>query len=132
MVPAHELRALQGNSRTEWGNENEPRALAAYTLLTGREVELVDFVVRACTRHLRRWRWRGTHAAADALACPQVARPDAPGAAPWLGASPDGLLHDGAGLVEIKCPTARVRACQAPQNRAEAPRGACRLAPRGR
>ena len=31
--------------------------------------------------------------------------PDAPGDEPWLGASPDGLVRDGAGVLELKCPT---------------------------
>ena len=71
------LRApFVGNAATQWGVNSEPLGVAAYERLTGAVLEHPDL---GCVR-------------------------DGPGDAPWLGASPDGLLVGQPGVVEIKCP----------------------------
>lgn len=75
--------AFSGNDATEWGTQQEERAVQRYVELTGYEIEHRMF----------------STAGKDA---------DAEG---WLGASPDGLIQAGPGLeelgpgvLEVKCP----------------------------
>jgi len=71
---------FRGNRFTSWGTETEPEALAAYTLAAG--------------------------LGADGVQQQDFVRAAGVGGEPaWLGASPDGLLVDGVGLLELKCPT---------------------------
>ena len=97
------LRArFEGNELTRWGNKMEPQGLAAYKHLTGRDVDFADLGVRlqrACSRCAL------LTTRSFVLSQTQELPPDSPGAPPWLGASPDGLVRDGQGVLEIKCPT---------------------------
>ena len=65
-----------GNSATQWGTDTEAMGVAAYTSLTGCRV---------------------AHADLGTLSAP-------PGQPAWLGASPDGLLTQHPGVLEVKCP----------------------------
>lgn len=68
------LETFEGNAATDWGTDNEPKAIAEYTarhLAKGVDTHLVGFVPH-----------------------PTMA---------WLGCSPDLLVGD-QGLAEIKCP----------------------------
>ena len=103
---------FRGNENTEWGQRMEPEAVEVYKLLTGHDVESADIGVRytlhvicaACCRRLTassRARW-----------------PQELAGASWLGASPDGLILDGRGVLEVKCPA--VRLARSASTRAEA------------
>ena len=96
---------FEGNELTRWGNAMEPQGLAAYKHLTGRDVEFADLGVRSAFGVRRPRSPLSACEPALASAPAQELPPESPGASPWLGASPDGLVRDGQGVLEIKCPT---------------------------
>ena len=95
--PARQLEAWEqrvklrapfvGNAATAWGVDSEPLGVAAYERLTGAVLEHPDL---GCIR-------------------------DAPGEAPWLGASPDGLIVGQPGVLEVKCPVRRATPGSGPE-----------------